>query len=43
MKISDENKTLNFYLQNFKKQRSKDSLSGIGIGNEKKTGNPLSR
>lgn len=36
MKISDENKTLNFYLQNFKKQRSKDSLSGIGIGNVKK-------
>ena len=36
MEISDENKTLNFYLQNFKKQRSKDSLSGIGIGNVKK-------
>ena len=36
MKISDENQTLNFHLQNFKKQRSKDSLSGIGIGNVKK-------
>ncbi|SDE83757.1 sensor histidine kinase [Epilithonimonas hungarica] len=36
MKISDDNKTLNFHLQNFKKQRSKDSLSGIGIGNVKK-------
>lgn len=36
MKISDEQQTLNFHLQNFKKQRSKDSLSGIGIGNVKK-------
>ncbi|MPT30681.1 MAG: histidine kinase [Chryseobacterium sp.] len=36
MKISDHNQTLNFHLQNFKKQRSKDSLSGIGIGNVKK-------
>lgn len=36
MKISDNNQTLNFHLQNFKKQRSKDSLSGIGIGNVKK-------
>ncbi|KFC23336.1 sensor histidine kinase [Epilithonimonas lactis] len=36
MKISDDNQTLNFHLQNFKKQRSKDSLSGIGIGNVKK-------
>lgn len=36
LNISDDNQTLNFYLQNFKKQRSKDSLSGIGIGNVKK-------
>lgn len=36
LKISDENQKLNFYLHNFKKQRSKDSLSGIGIGNVKK-------
>lgn len=36
MKISDDHQTLNFHLQNFKKQRSKDSLSGIGIGNVKK-------
>jgi len=36
MKISDDNQTLTFHLQNFKKQRSKDSLSGIGIGNVKK-------
>lgn len=36
IKISDDNQTLNFHLQNFKKQRSKDSLSGIGIGNVKK-------
>jgi len=36
LKISDENQKLNFHLHNFKKQRSKDSLSGIGIGNVKK-------
>ncbi|MBV6879235.1 histidine kinase [Epilithonimonas ginsengisoli] len=36
LKISDNNQTLNFHLRNFKKQRSKDSLSGIGIGNVKK-------
>ena len=36
LKISDENQKLNFHLQNFKKQRSKDSLSGIGINNVKK-------
>ncbi len=36
LKISDSNQTLNFHLQNFKKQRSKDSVSGIGIGNVKK-------
>lgn len=36
MKISDDHQTLTFHLQNFKKQRSKDSLSGIGIGNVKK-------
>lgn len=36
LKISDDSQTLNFHLQNFKKQRSKDSLSGIGIGNVKK-------
>lgn len=36
MKISDDNQTLDFYLQNFKKLRSKDSLSGIGINNVKK-------
>ncbi|MPS74196.1 MAG: histidine kinase [Chryseobacterium sp.] len=34
--ISDDHQTLNFHLQNFKKQRSKDSLSGIGISNVKK-------
>lgn len=36
MRISDDYQTLNFHLHNFKKQRSKDSLSGIGIGNVKK-------
>lgn len=36
VKISDDHQTLTFHLQNFKKQRSKDSLSGIGIGNVKK-------
>ncbi|WDF47083.1 histidine kinase [Chryseobacterium sp. KACC 21268] len=36
MKISDDNQALNFHIQNFKKQRSKDSLSGIGINNVKK-------
>ncbi|GGG48286.1 hypothetical protein GCM10007332_07290 [Epilithonimonas arachidiradicis] len=36
LKISDENQKLHFHLHNFKKQRSKDSLSGIGIGNVKK-------
>ncbi len=36
LKISDENQKLNFHLHNFKKQRSKDSLSGIGINNVKK-------
>jgi len=36
VKISDENQRLQFYLHNFKKSKSKDSLSGIGIGNVKK-------
>ncbi|UFH30282.1 histidine kinase [Chryseobacterium sp. C-71] len=36
MKISDENKILHFYLLNFKKERMKDTVSGIGIGNVKK-------
>lgn len=36
LKISDENQKLNFQLHNFKKQKSKDSVSGIGIGNVKK-------
>ncbi|MNT92864.1 hypothetical protein D3C72_2342190 [compost metagenome] len=36
LKISDENQKLSFNLHNFKKQRSKDSLSGIGINNVKK-------
>lgn len=33
LKISDENQKLQFHLHNFKKLKSKDSLSGIGIGN----------
>ena len=36
LKISDDDQILNFHLQNFKKQGSKDSLSGIGINNVKK-------
>lgn len=36
LKISDDNQKLNFHIHNFKKQRSKDSLSGIGIINVKK-------
>lgn len=36
LKISDENQKLNFQLHNFKMQRSKNSLSGIGINNVKK-------
>lgn len=36
LKISDDNQRLHFYLHNFKKSKSKDSLSGIGIGNVKK-------
>jgi len=36
MKISDENQILHFYLLNYKKERMKDSLSGIGIENVKK-------
>ncbi|WP_379968260.1 sensor histidine kinase [Epilithonimonas sp. UC225_85] len=36
LNISDDNQTLKFHLQNFKKIRSKDSLSGIGIDNVKK-------
>jgi len=34
--ISDENQRLQFHLHNFKKSKSKDSVSGIGIGNVKK-------
>ncbi len=36
LKISDDQKILNFYLSNSKRQGSKDSLSGIGIDNVKK-------
>ncbi|WP_426274558.1 sensor histidine kinase [Chryseobacterium sp. S-02] len=36
MKISDNNQTLHFYLLNYKKNRMKDPLSGIGIENVKK-------
>lgn len=36
LKISDDNQKLNFHIHNFKKQRFKDSLSGIGIINVKK-------
>lgn len=36
MKISDENKMLHFYLLNFKKEKMKDVVSGIGIENVKK-------
>ncbi|MFY1046094.1 sensor histidine kinase [Chryseobacterium sp. GP-SGM7] len=34
--ISDENQRLSFHIHNFKKSKSKDSVSGIGIGNVKK-------
>lgn len=36
MKISDEQKILCFYLFNYKKERMKDSVSGIGIENVRK-------
>lgn len=36
LKISDENQRLKFYLHNFKKPKSKDLVSGIGIANVKK-------
>ncbi|MFP3592339.1 sensor histidine kinase [Chryseobacterium sp. SIMBA_038] len=36
MKLSDDNQILHFYLLNFKKDRMKDSTSGIGIDNVKK-------
>lgn len=36
MKISDNNQILHFYLLNYKKERMKDSVSGIGIENVKK-------
>lgn len=36
MKISDENKMLHFYLLNYKKEKMKDSVSGIGIENVRK-------
>ncbi|MEJ5103580.1 sensor histidine kinase [Chryseobacterium sp. MYb328] len=36
LKISDQNKVLHFYLLNFKKDKMKDSGSGIGIQNVKK-------
>ncbi|MCW3160940.1 sensor histidine kinase [Chryseobacterium oryctis] len=41
MKISDNNEILHFYLLNFKKERMKDSDSGIGIENVKKRLNIL--
>ncbi|MFC3159749.1 Histidine kinase [Chryseobacterium arachidis] len=36
MKVSDEQHILHFYLLNYKKERMKDSVSGIGIANVKK-------
>ena len=36
MKISENNQILHFYLLNYKKERMKDSVSGIGIENVKK-------
>ncbi|MCA6067411.1 histidine kinase [Chryseobacterium sp. RG1] len=36
MKVSDEQQILHFYLLNYKKERMKDSVSGIGIENVKK-------
>jgi len=36
MKLSDENQILHFYLLNYKRDKMKDSLSGIGIDNVKK-------
>ncbi|MGE8556137.1 MAG: sensor histidine kinase [Chryseobacterium jejuense] len=36
LKISEQNKVLHFYLLNFKKDKMKDSVSGIGIQNVKK-------
>lgn len=36
MKISDENKVLHFYLLNYKKEKMKDVISGIGIENVRK-------
>lgn len=36
LKIADDHQRLQFNLHNFKKTKSKDSLSGIGIGNVKK-------
>lgn len=36
MKISDNNKILHFYLSNFKKEKMKDAVSGIGIENVRK-------
>jgi len=36
LKIADDNQRLQFHLHNFKKSKSKDSVSGIGIGNVKK-------
>jgi sensor histidine kinase YesM len=36
MKISDKNKILHFYLFNFKSEKMKDEISGIGIENVKK-------
>ncbi|WEK68584.1 MAG: histidine kinase [Candidatus Chryseobacterium colombiense] len=36
MKVSDDNQMLHFYLLNSKKERMKDSVSGIGIENVKK-------
>jgi sensor histidine kinase YesM len=36
MKISEQDKTLHFYLLNFKTQKMKDTVSGIGIQNVKK-------
>ncbi|MFY7813787.1 MAG: histidine kinase, partial [Chryseobacterium taeanense] len=36
MRISDENKILHFYLLNYKKEKMKDPVSGIGIENVRK-------
>lgn len=41
MSISDENRILHFYLLNYKREKMKDTLSGIGIENVRKRLNIL--